>query len=110
VTLFTGSQYLMQGWLTWQFGERRERANSDLWNELDLVTGAHTLSIEWLAGYDPLIARADKLARDAAMPHLPARIVEAILGRGGRTGQDTRADLGCCGGLVVRYERYRHDA
>jgi hypothetical protein len=54
------------------------RINSDLWNELDLSAGAHALSIEWRAGDGPAILRADKLAREAALPHLSDKVVAAI--------------------------------
>jgi ribonuclease HI len=77
-TILTDSQYLVRGWSTWERGARRERINADLWNQFDRTAGAHALSIEWRAGYDPGIARADKVARDAAIPHLSSKVTEAI--------------------------------
>jgi ribonuclease HI len=86
-TVFTDSQYLVQGFETWRRRERPERINSDLWVELDLSTDSHSVSIEWLSGRDPRIARADELARHAAMPHLAPKVCEAISSYDGALAQ-----------------------
>jgi ribonuclease HI len=79
VDLHTDSQYLRQGitqWIRnwkrngWRTADKKPVKNSDLWQVLDALTAAHTVTWHWVkghAGHD-LNERADELARQGMAP------------------------------------------
>jgi len=80
VEVYTDSQYLRQGitsWITswkrngWRTADRKPVKNVDLWQELDRVAGAHSVTWHWVRGHagHPENERADALANRAAGLH-----------------------------------------
>ena len=73
VTLFTDSEYLLQGiteWLSrwkahnWRTADRKPVKNDDLWRQLDEVASRHSIDWQWLKGHagHPDNERCDQLA------------------------------------------------
>jgi ribonuclease HI len=73
VRVLTDSQYVIKGiteWLPswkargWRTADRKPVKNQDLWERLDAVAGAHTVTWQWVKGHsgDPGNERVDALA------------------------------------------------
>ena len=76
VELYTDSQYLRQGMLTWMAGwkkngwrnsKREPVKNVDLWQQLDALALHHQINWHWVKGHSghPENERADALANEA---------------------------------------------
>ena len=76
VELYTDSQYLRQGMLTWMAGwkkngwrnsKREPVKNVDLWQQLDALALLHQINWHWVKGHSghPENERADALANEA---------------------------------------------
>ncbi len=76
VALYTDSQYLRQGMLTWMAGwkkngwknsKREPVKNVDLWQQLDALARLHQINWHWVKGHSghPENERADALANEA---------------------------------------------
>ncbi|MGC1458245.1 MAG: ribonuclease HI [Steroidobacteraceae bacterium] len=72
-TVQTDSQYVIKGiteWLPtwkargWRTADRKPVKNQDLWEQLDQLAGAHSLTWQWVKGHsgDPGNERVDELA------------------------------------------------
>ena len=73
VDLYSDSKYLRDGitiWLAdwkrrgWKTADRKPVKNQDLWEQLDVLAGAHDVEWHWVRGHDghPENERADALA------------------------------------------------
>lgn len=76
VDLYTDSKYLRQGMMTWlaqwkkngwKNAQKKPVKNSDLWQELDLLSQKHDISWHWVKGHSghPENELADELANIA---------------------------------------------
>jgi ribonuclease HI len=77
IQLYTDSQYLKKGmieWMgqwkknNWRNAKKKEVKNKDLWQHLDQLNQAHTVTWHWVKAHDghPENERVDDLARFAA--------------------------------------------
>ena len=84
VELYTDSVYVRDGISRWIHGWKRNGwktaakkpvKNAELWQELDAMTGGHTVNWHWVKGHagDPDNERADELARAGMKPFMPAK-------------------------------------
>lgn len=84
VDLFTDSQYVRNGIMTWLAGWRRNGwktadkkpvKNVELWQRLDDACKAHQVTWHWVKGHAGNVdnERVDALARAGMAPYLPAR-------------------------------------
>lgn len=84
IDLFTDSQYVRNGVLTWMANwkkrgwltaDRKPVKNEDLWRRLDEARGRHDVTWRWVKGHadDPLNHRVDALANEG----IPGRRAEA---------------------------------
>lgn len=73
VVIYTDSEYVRKGmteWLEgwkargWRTAARKPVKNADLWQQLDLLAGGHSIDWRWVKGHsgDPGNDRADELA------------------------------------------------
>ncbi len=80
-TLYTDSSYLKNGitqWITrwkargWQTSDKKQVKNRDLWQALDTLQAARTITWKWVKGHAGSEGneRADQLARDGMTPFL----------------------------------------
>ncbi len=74
VKIYTDSKYVMDGitkWIEgwkargWKTAAKKPVKNKDLWQEIDLAVGKHSVEFEWVKGHagHPDNERADELAR-----------------------------------------------
>lgn len=76
IFLYTDSEYLKKGiteWIfqwkenKWRTSQKKEVKNKDLWQELDMLVGVHSVTWHWVKGHagHPENERVDELARQA---------------------------------------------
>lgn len=84
VDLYTDSQYLRGGVMSWMRGwkkngwrtvDKKPVKNQDLWQELDRLIVAHEIEWHWVRGHAGHAEneRADELAREGMAPYKQAR-------------------------------------
>ncbi len=84
VDLWTDSQYLRQGVMSWMAGwkkngwktaDKKPVKNVDLWQRLDEARAKHEVAFHWVKGHAGHAEneRVDELAREGLKPFLPAK-------------------------------------